>query len=112
MPQQTRTIHDSRTAEYTIYTFQRSGTGDTGPERWHRQETLNALPDAIKTAKALYESGQYCKVEIKQKYIDPRRNQLADTTFRTFQKKKKQPFKTGITSILIALFSGIIFTSA
>lgn len=108
MPQQTRTIHDSRTAEYTIYTFQRSGTGDRGPERWHRQETLNALPDAIKIAKALYESGQYCKVEIKQKYTDPKCNQLVDTTLKIFQKKKKPSFKTGIAAILTTVTLAVL----
>lgn len=106
LTQQTISTHDSITAEYAIYTFQRTGGENRGLERWQKHDTAHLLPEAIKKAQSLYESGQYCKVEIKQKQA----NQRTDTTLKTFEDRPKRPLKAAVMAALTAIFSGIAFT--
>jgi hypothetical protein len=109
MAQQTASTRDSTAIEYTIYTFQRKEGENRGPERWHKQDTLRVLPDAMKKAETLYESGQYCKVEVKQKYTDPKSKQIIDMTLKIFQRRKKRSLWAVVAMILATAFSSIVF---
>ena len=98
---------DSAMTEYTIYTFRRDQGQDNGPERWQKQETLDAMPAAMKKAEALYESGQYSRVEIKQKFTDPRNSRIRDTTLKTFEKGKNKR-RIQATAAIAAIAAGCV----
>ena len=92
---QTAVTRDS-SIEYTIYTFQRSKDKNTGPERWQKQDTVSDMNQAVQKAEAFFSSGDYCKVEIKQKYTDPKNNRVIDMTLKTLTHRKKMTFGTGM----------------
>ena len=109
MTRHTHSMCDSARTEYTIYTFQRGEGKDDGPERWQKQDTLDAMPAAIQKAEALYESGQYSRVEIKQKCTNPKNSRIMDTTLKTFETKEKKSFWSAATMTVAAACGGIAF---
>lgn len=92
--------------EYTIYTFQKDAAKPKSAESWQKQETLSDMAQAMKKAEALYGSGKYCKVEIKQKYTDPKNNRVIDTTLKTYARKEKKSLSVAALTGLAA-FGGI-----
>lgn len=90
--------------EYTIYTFQAC---EKGKEKWERQDPLYDMAEAVSKAEALFADPQYCKVEIKQKFTDPKKGRAVDMTFKTFERKVKRPLSTGVAIALCGI-AGII----
>lgn len=90
-------------AEYAVYTF-----GGHGQERrplglWEKKATHPVIATALKQAEELYKTEQYHKVEIKQKYFDPRCNRNIDRTLRTLGQKNSQ----GVRAAAVVAFASV-----
>ena len=60
------------------------------------------MADALKAAEQLFDTGQYSKVEVKQKYFDKKQNRNIDTTLKVFQEIKQ---KSEVNVFVIFLFA-------
>lgn len=85
--------------EYTIYTFQDCAGGS---EKWQRQDSVSDMKLAMEKARDFFGTGQYCRVEIKQKYTDSKTNRIVDSTLKVFQRKSGKPFWGRLTTGLCA----------
>lgn len=113
---QTQSARESAKAaniEYTIYTFQRDARaksqGSGGAERWQKQDSTADMAHAMERAEALFSSGSFCKVEIKQKYTDPKNNRVVDTTLKILERKEKRSIGAGMLAGLAALGGVLAF---
>jgi hypothetical protein len=109
---------DSKKAniEYTVYTFERGEGNASSLERWQKQAVYNDLPSATEKAESLYNSGTYSKVEVKQKYVDPKNQRVIDMTLKKYESKAKRSFGAvaltgmaaalGLIAFLIAYYFG------
>ncbi len=93
--------------EYTIYTFQRCSDKAKAQERWQKQDTLADMGAAMTRAESLFDSGDFCKVEIKQKYMDHRNNRVVDTTLKVLERKAKKTLGAGLMTAMAA-FGGLL----
>lgn len=108
---QTQTARESSKAaniEYTVYTFQRD-SGAKGQERWQKQNSTSDMSQAMQQAESLFASGSFCKVEIKQKYTDPKNNRVVDMTLKIFEGKVKRSLGAGAMAGLAALGGVLAF---
>lgn len=87
--------------EYSVYTFEKT-KNPSDQNKWHKQGTQTDMGLAISAAERLFESGQYAKVEVKQKYFDKKQNRIVDVTLKVFQEQKK---KKEINVFVIFLFA-------
>ena len=88
--------------EYTIYTYDQPRTNQKGQIKWEKKDTADDMGNALKKAEALFSSGDYQKVEVKQKYFDKKKNRNVDMTLRVYEAKAKKPI--GAVHILIIAF--------
>lgn len=93
--------------EYTIYTYQR-GDKDAGLQRWQRQNSFTNAHDALRRAEAFYNTGLYCKVEIKHKTTDLDNNAISDGILKVYGECKKTLPKA-VLAMLAAFFGAIVF---
>lgn len=106
---QTAMMRDSAAnTEYTIYTFQREA-GVKSQARWHKQDTLNDMDLALDLAGSLFDSGDFCKVEIKQKYTDPKSQRVIDTTLKVLERKTGKTIGTGFLALMAVFGGGLAF---
>lgn len=69
--------------EYNIYSY----SNDDSPRAcWQKCGSADHAESAIHHAEELYNSGQFKKVEVKQKYYDLRTQRNIDETWRVFEK--------------------------
>jgi hypothetical protein len=86
--------------EYMIYVF-KDNAG-----KWEKNKTLSSLSEAQQQADVLFKTGQYQKVEIKQKFFDKKKNRNIDTTLKVLEQATgKRKREIGI--VTIALFAVI-----
>lgn len=71
--------------EYSVYSFQKSG-GASG-DRWKKHDSFSDMTKAVEQAETLFATDEYCRVEIKQKYTDPKNNRCVDMTLKTYERK-------------------------
>ena len=71
--------------EYIVYTFQRCDKKQQ--DKWQLQECFENEREALYAAKNLFDSGQFCRVEVKEKYTDSLHGHISDTTLKVFQRK-------------------------
>jgi hypothetical protein len=93
--------------EYAIYTFDYDYSSQNLPMRWKKYETLMDLSKAIKKAERLYNSGNYIKVEVKQKHFDFKRKRKIDKLLRVFEDNKEQHLDS-LAILGFALLCGIV----
>ncbi len=123
-PAQTHRVSESPDAaniktsiEYIIYTFQHASSPgqqdhcasqrpDYQPQRWQKQDSTPDLAYAVAYAQDLFSSGDFCKVEIKQKYTDPVTKQIADKTVKVFRRQDKRKSAVVMTAGL-AMLGGV-----
>ena len=79
-------------AEYIIYTF---SAYNNEPSRehlknWNKHRALNDIHEAIKVAEKLFLSGQYTRVEVKQRYLK-KNNQATDKVFCAYDAEHFMP---------------------
>ncbi|MFN3826090.1 MAG: hypothetical protein ACK4NR_00520 [Micavibrio sp.] len=94
--------------EYNVYSY----SNDDSPRAcWQKCGTSDEAQSAISQAKDLFRSGQYKKVEVKQRYYDNRTRQNIDETWRVFE--RASPFKKPtsgtvvIASLLVLLITAV-----
>lgn len=68
-------------------------------------ETTTNMDEAMKKADELYASGEFKKVEVKQKYFDPKNNREIDMVLKTLELKIKKPLSLPVI-ILLAVACG------
>ena len=85
--------------EYTIF-VQKPG------EAAQAQGTTNEMEKALASADKLLESGNYEKIEIKQKYFDKKANRLVEGTLKTLTYKKPSSILPIIGLLLLAVAAG------
>lgn len=72
--------------EYNIYSY----SNDDSPRAcWQKCGSADHAESAIHHAETLYSSGQFKKVEVKQKYYDLRTQRNIDETWRVFEKGRR-----------------------
>lgn len=76
--------HEPFSIEYNVYTFEKSG-GRAG-DRWLRHDSFFDMACAAKQAERLFATNKYCRVEVKQRYIDQRRQGGVDMTVRVYDR--------------------------
>lgn len=95
--------------EYTIYTYQRENDGESGPQRWQKQNTFMNAQDALRRAEAFYNTGQYCKVEIKHKTVDLNNNAVADGVLKVYGGECGRKLPKAILAIIAGFFGAVVF---
>lgn len=81
--------------EYVVYTFQRCDQKQQ--EKWQLQECFDDQREALTVAKNLFDSGEFCRVEVKEKYTNIAVGHISDTTLKVFERKSKMPMKRFLT---------------
>lgn len=97
--------------EYTIYTFQDCDKPSSGSEKWQRQDSLTDMTLAVKKAESLFKTGDYCKVEIKQKFSDLKNNRVIDTTFKVYKRQSKKSLSTRMAVMMCAVAGVMAFAA-
>lgn len=88
--------------EYNIYSY---SNDDSPRPRWQKCGSADQPELAINHAEELYNSGQFSKVEVKQKYYDLRTQSNIDETWRVFESGTRRTSPS-------ALIMGFAITSA
>ena len=86
--------------EFSIYTFEKD------QNRWQKHSVTNDMHKAIAAAEKLLDSGQYEKIEVKQKYFDKKTNRTVDVSLKTLVGKKKSKVLPIVALLLLALLAG------
>jgi hypothetical protein len=73
--------------EYTIYVFRKPENRNEPAGRWLRHSTMASLAQARKRALVLFRSGDYHRVEIKQKLFDKRQKRAIDITLKVIEQE-------------------------
>ncbi len=94
--------------EYTIYTFAKTDAGDQKNNKWEKHDSQGDMQQVLVKAEELFESGDYQKVEVKQKYFDKKKNRNIDMTLRVFEFEKKRE----ISAFMILVFAVICGAAA
>lgn len=97
-------LRDSANIEYSVYTFQKSG-GASG-DRWKKHDSFFDMSRAVAQAETLFATRDYCRVEIKQKYTDPKTRQCVDMTLKTYG--RNCPRGRGSRWALVAAVAGAV----
>lgn len=89
--------------EYNIYSY---SNDDSPRARWQKCGSADKAESAIIHAERLFRSGQFKKVEVKQKYFDSKSRRNIDQTWKVFESRKK--IKLSSKSVLFAGISAIV----
>lgn len=92
---QTNTIRESY--EYVVYTFQRCDKKQQ--EKWQLQDSFEDQQEALSVARNLFDSGAFCRVEVKEKYTNIAVGHISDTTLKVFEQRNRMPMKRFLTLI-------------
>jgi len=95
--------------EYSIYTFDVPESGQNGQNKWEKRDIKTEISDAIATAKKLFKSGKYGKVEVKQKYFDKKKDRNIDVTLKIFEARSKREINIMIIFLFAILCGGLAF---
>lgn len=93
--------------EYTVYTYRRLASEQGTGQGWERRHITTDRLAAYRRAKELYESAEFRKVEIKQKFFDPRRARPKDRTLKIFGPGSVRVVNP-VMEIAVALLCGFI----
>ncbi|MCM2343157.1 MAG: hypothetical protein NDJ24_01190 [Alphaproteobacteria bacterium] len=95
--------------EYNIYSF----SNDDNPRAcWQKCGSVSQPQSAIIHAQALFKSGQYKKVEIKQRYFDPQAQRNIDETWHVLEKNKRLSMPSSWTLMISGLMAILAFSLA
>ena len=83
--------------EYVVYTFQRCDKKQQ--EKWQLQDSFDDQREALTVARNLFESGAFCRVEVKEKYTNIAVGHISDTTLKVFERRNRMPMKKFLTLI-------------
>lgn len=86
------------TIEYNIYSY----SNDTGPRAcWKKCGSTDHPESAISHAEELYKSGQYKKVEVKQRYFDSKTRRNIDHTCHVFENTAATKLPSRLTTLAV-----------
>lgn len=103
-------------AEYIVYTFPhaRYEPNREHLKNWSKHKSLNDIKEAINVAENLFLSGQYIRVEVKQRYLN-KNNQRIDKVYFAYDSQQIVPLYNAalllgslIISIAISAFMYVI----
>jgi len=95
------------TPEYSIYVFERPQAAHEPAKKWHRHSILKDRHHALLEAETLFQSGQYHKIEVKEKSFDAAKAHNRDTSIKIWQHTPHKNAGT-IMAGCFAVFCGII----
>ena len=84
--------------EYTIYTFD-DHQNKTRKANWQKHSTSTDMHKAVQEAQGLFDTNQFCKVEVKKKYFDPKNERTVDMSIKVLERKPKRTIN--VATILI-----------
>ena len=94
-------------SEYAVYTFGIPEQDNVHSRMWEKKASHAAVDAAVRQAEDLFRTGQYRKIEIKQKYFDRRRNRNVDLTLKTLGQKENRRLRTAV-AVALAMASGAL----
>jgi hypothetical protein len=99
----------SQGIEYSIFAAEMPAPGQKGKVPLQRQGMRKEMRDALAAAEEMIATGQYQRVEVRQKYFDKKKNREIDMTVKVFEKRAKK--EIGVFAILLfaVLCGGIAF---
>lgn len=74
--------------EYSVYIYHRPENQHEGQNDWEMRTSTLDLNVALDEAESLYESQSFRKVEVKQRIVDPKTEQVRDYTLKVFANDK------------------------
>lgn len=72
---------------YAIYVFERN-LSDQACSFWRRHSTMAEKKQALSAARLLFGSGDYCRVEVKRRHVDPRSGGQRDQTLKCWTQRR------------------------
>jgi len=76
----------STTIDYVVYTFDKSEqSGKKPPLSWKRHSVFNDEKCALNTAKDLFHSQKYTRIEVKKRFFAPRKNRQIYATIKVLK---------------------------
>ena len=82
--------------EYNIYSY----SNDDNPRAcWQKCGSASHAESAVIHAENLFSTGQFSKIEVKQRYYDPRAQRNIDETWRVFEHADKKMRPSWLTSV-------------
>ncbi len=91
--------------EYAVYTFGVLEQDRINPRMWEKKASHAAMSAAISQAEDLFRTGQYMKVEVKQKYFDSKKNRNVDLSLKTIGQKNKLALRS-LVAVVFAMLCG------
>jgi len=104
MAQAAQNTEKSQGIEYTVYTLDKASKDKNA---WQRGQTITEMPMALSQAESLFESGQYQKVRIKQRYFDKKQNRNIETVLKVYEGRGQM--NIGLIFLFAILCGGIAF---
>lgn len=99
MSQSAQQAAAEQSIEYSVY-IHHHPAAKKNPD-WEMVGATTNMKDAVKQAEELHASGEYRKVEVKQKYFDPKNNRQIDMVLKVLEHRPKKP---------LSLLAIIVFT--
>lgn len=89
-------VSDEQAIEYSIFVHHHPKDVKEAGKESEKIEVTNNMDAALKKGEALSKSGQYQKVEIRQKYFEEKTKRNIDVTLKVFDHKPKKPIGLGL----------------
>ena len=99
----------SLSIEYTIYVFRHPADQDEGEVDWELIKTSDDMDATIKEAEDLHKSNKYQKVEVKKKFVDPKKGRTIDMTLKAFDNKPKKPIPLALIIVFAVVCGAAAF---
>lgn len=95
--------------EYNIYSF----SNDDNPRAcWQKCGSATQADSALTHAESLFKSGQYKKVEVKQRYFDHHAQRNVDETWHVLEQNKRLSMPASWTLMVSGLMAVLAFSLA
>ncbi|MEM7651375.1 MAG: hypothetical protein AAF204_04760, partial [Pseudomonadota bacterium] len=76
--------HPDSQPEYSVYIYHYPENQHEGQNDWEMRTSTPDLNLALHKAQSLYASQSYRKVEVKQRFLDPKTEKMRDATLKVF----------------------------
>ena len=76
--------------EYTINVLKKPASGDKSAPKWEKNSIKADMQIALQQADKLLASGDYLKIEVRQKYFDKAKNRNVDMTLKMYDAPQKK----------------------
>lgn len=107
MAQVQENVEDDQSIEYSIVAFYHPKL-----KKDEESELVNTITDmdaAFSEADKLSNKGDYYKVEVKKKYVEPKTGREVDMVLKVFEYRQKKPMPLFVIILLTFLAGGVAF---